>query len=215
MSDNSIEAITAHIEKHVGPISNVWHEIMSDIVHVDVHQVAPTEERPYWTLITSGMSDLPMKTSKENEAWAYAELMLCLPKEWPLDKADFKDEKYYWPIRWLKILARFPHEYKTWLCWSHSMPNGDPAEPLASNVGFDGVVLHRPKTVSTDFWRLKIRENKVIHFFSVVPLYPGEMQLKLKSGSEALEKLFEENKITEVVDINRKDVSKKPWWRLK
>ena len=214
MSDSSMEAISDHIEKHIGPIGNVWHEIISDLVHIDVHQVAPTEDRPYWTLITSGMSDRPMQAPAGREEWRYAELMLCLPKEWKLEQTDFKDPANYWPIRWLKVLARFPHEYKAWLCWGHTMPNGDPAQPLHSSVPFDGVMLLRPQTVSKEFWRLKIREDKVIHFFSVIPLYPGEMSLKLKEGAEQLEKRFEKRKVSEIVDARRPDVSKKEWWRL-
>ena len=185
----------------------VWHEIMSDLVHVDIHEVAPSEERPYWTLVTSGMSDLPMPASERNRDWAYSELMLCLPPEWKLDRDSFKDESNYWPVRWLKILARFPHEYKTWLSWGHSMPNGDPAKPLAHDVPFTGVVLTRPYTLSTDFWTLKIREDKKIQFLAVIPVYPGEMDLKLKHGSDELERLLEKYKLTEIVDRNRRDVS--------
>lgn len=214
MDDSQIEPISDHIERHIGKIDNVWHENLSDIVHIDVHQVAPTVERPYWTLVTSGMSDLPMAASPENRDWAYAELMICLPKEWPLDQTSFKDENNYWPIRWLKMLARFPHEQKTWLCWGHSMPNGDPAQPLAPGVPFTGVVLARPATVSTDFWTLKIRDDKLIQFFAVFPVYPGEMELKLAIGSNELERLFEQNKITEIVDARRRDVSQREWWRL-
>jgi hypothetical protein len=214
MADNSIEAISNHIEAHIGPIATVWHEIMSDLVHIDVHQVAPTEDRPYWTLVTSGMSDKPMPAPTGCEEWRFAELMLCLPREWKIEQTDFKDPANYWPIRWLKVLARFPHEYKTWLCWGHTMPNGDPAQPLHSSVPFDGVMLLRPQTVSKDFWRLKIRDDKVIHFFSVVPLYPGEMNLKLKEGAEELEKRFEKRKVSEIVNARRLDVSKKEWWKL-
>ena len=214
MADNSIDAISNHVEAHIGPIATVWHEIMSDLVHVDVHQVAPTADRPYWTLVTSGMSDKPMAAPPGREAWRFAELMLCLPAEWKMMETDFKDSANYWPIRWLKILARFPHEYKTWLCWGHSMPNGDPAEPLDSSVPFDGVMLLRPQTVPKEFWSLKIRDDKVIQLFSVIPLFPGEMRLKLKEGAETLEKRFEQRKVSEIVDPFRPDVSKKEWWRM-
>jgi len=214
VSDSSIEAISAHIEKHVGPIATVWHEVLSDLVHVDVHQVAPTDDRPYWTLVTSGMSDLPMAAPKGSEEWQYAELMLCLPKEWKMEQTDFNDERHYWPIRWLKILARFPHEYKTWLSWGHSMPNGDPSSAIHPSVPFEGVILLRPQTVSNEFWRLQIRDGKVIHFFSLVPVYPGEMNLKLKEGTEELEKRFERHKVSEIINPSRRDVSKREWWRM-
>jgi hypothetical protein len=214
MEDSCVEAISSHIEKHVGPIATVWHELVSDVVHIDVHQVAPTDERPFWTLITSGMSDLAMTTPAEYEAWAFAELMICLPKEWKMDETDFKDEKYYWPVRWLKILARFPHEYQTWLSAGHSIPNGNPPNVIHETVLFDCMMLSRPKTVSTEFWTLPVHEKKKIQFFSVMPLYPGETILKLKKGSEELESRFERYKISEIVDPKRRDVSRRDWWQL-
>src|SRR5262245_57390237 len=51
----SIEAIGQHIERYVGPPASVFHELISDLVHLDVHMVQPTFERNYYTLITSGM----------------------------------------------------------------------------------------------------------------------------------------------------------------
>lgn len=214
LQDSCMESITDHIEKHVGSIATVWHEILSDLVHIDVHQVAPTEERPFWTLVTSGMSDLPMAAPKGSEAWTFAELMICLPKEWKMAETDFKNEEFYWPVRWLKILARFPHEYKTWLSWGHTIPNGDPSKPFHDSVLFECMMLMRPKTVSSEFWTLPIRENKKVQFFCVTPLYPGEIELKLQKGSQELERLFERYKISELVDPKRRDVSRKDWWKV-
>jgi hypothetical protein len=214
MSDSSMEKISNHIETHVGPISMVWHEVLSDLVHIDVHEVAPTADRPFWTLVTSGMSDLPMHAPAGCEDRAFAELMICLPKDWKMSQDDFKNERYYWPVRWLKILARFPHEYKTWLSWGHTMPNGDPAQILHETVPFDCMLLLRPKTVSTDFWQLPVRNNKTIHFLALFPLYPGETILKLKKSADEIESRFERQKISEILDSKRRDVSKNEWWKL-
>jgi hypothetical protein len=214
MEDSYMEAITAHIEKHIGPVKTVWHEILSTIVHIDVHQIEPTAERPYWTLVTTGMSDLPMSAPPQYHDWAYAELMICLPKEWKMTETDFKDERYYWPVRCLKYLALFPHQYKTWLSWGHTIPTGDPAMPIHDSVPFNCLMLGCPVTVSTDFWTLPVRDDKKIHFFSVIPLYPGEMELKLKKGAEELAKRFARHKISEIVNPMRRDVSKTKWWKL-
>ena len=70
-----IETISNHIEEHVGPVSQVLHELVSDLVHVDIHQVSPTKSRPYHTLITSGMSDRPMTLPEGvDDEWQFAEL---------------------------------------------------------------------------------------------------------------------------------------------
>lgn len=42
--DSSIDEISDHIEKNVGKIHMVFHELVSDQVHIDVHWVKPTTE---------------------------------------------------------------------------------------------------------------------------------------------------------------------------
>ncbi|MFB6721297.1 hypothetical protein ACFCV3_14090 [Kribbella sp. NPDC056345] len=54
------EAIDRHIQTHFGPIDFVLHEVVGHLVTVHVYVIAPTAERPYQTLITSGMSERPM-----------------------------------------------------------------------------------------------------------------------------------------------------------
>src|SRR6185295_19871223 len=72
--EQNIEAIAAHIEKHIGPPDSVFHEIISDLVHIDVHFVAPAPERNFRTLVTSGMSDRPMNAPEGAEHLRYAEM---------------------------------------------------------------------------------------------------------------------------------------------
>jgi hypothetical protein len=88
----SIERISDHIEKYIGVPSVVLHEKISDLVHVDVHVVPPGGERDFYTLITSGMSDRPMKAPPQFVALRFAEIMVCLPPHWPLSSEAFKDE---------------------------------------------------------------------------------------------------------------------------
>lgn len=175
----SIEEISDHIEKHVGPVEIVLHELVSNQVHIDVHWVKPTNERPFHTLVTSGMSDKPMKTPEGAEECEFSELVICLPDSWKLSEEDQKDENNYWPIRWLKYLARFPHEYNTWFWWGHTIPNGDPAEPFADNTNLNTMLLMPTLVFGEGFQRLEL-PNKKIHFFSLIPLYTEEVNLKMK-----------------------------------
>lgn len=206
MSESNLQAIDDHVAEHIGKIENVWHEIVSDIVHIDVHVVPPRPERPYYTLVTSGMSDLPMNAPEGAEDWKYAELMLCLPPDWPLTTEAFKDERNYWPVRWLKTLARFPHEYETWLSVAHTIPNGDPPEPLADNTRFTGFMLVPPLTTSVEFHELLVPPLRTIHFHALLPLTAAEMTFKLKHGADALMERLEKAKVTELIDIRRKSV---------
>jgi hypothetical protein len=205
----SIEAISSHIEWHVGKIDSVFHELVSDLVHVDVHRIKPSKKKPYYTLVTSGMSDRPMRTPKVAEVSPFAELCISLPKDWPMSEESFKDERNYWPIRWLKMLARFPHEYETWLGFGHTMPNGDPAQPLDATTEMCCWLILPPVLHSNEFCELKVNTVKTIEFFALVPLYREEMELKLKQGAEPLMDRFDKHGINELLDIKRPNVCKR------
>lgn len=212
----NIEAISAHIEKHIGKIELVFHEIVSDIVHIDVYWVKPTEKFPFHTLVTSGMSDKPMYAPEGIEIPRYAELCVLLPADWPIEaqpfqtmEESFEDENNYWPVRWLKMLARFPHEYSTWLGQGHTIPNGENAEPFAANTKFGCMILLPSLSLGRNFRELKINDEKTINFHCLYPLYKEEMNHKLKNGLEALIDLFEKFRVTDVVDIKRRNTCAK------
>lgn len=204
-----IERIAGHIAQHLGEPSLVFHEIVSDLIHVDVHIVPPRPDRNFNTLITSGMSERAMKVPEGAEEFSYAELMICLPPDWPLRHEDFQDENNYWPVRLLKVLARLPHEYDTWLSFAHTVPNGDPPEPYAENTGFCGAILSPPTLAPEAFWQFQVNPETVIHFFAVLPLYAEESDLKLKKGADELFDRFDKQGISEIVDLKRKNVAKK------
>ncbi|MCF7749314.1 suppressor of fused domain protein [Bacillus subtilis subsp. subtilis] len=207
--EECIEQISAHIEQHLGPISRVFHEIVSDAVHIDVHVVPATEDFPHLRLVTSGMSDLPMTLADDVEAPPYMELMVTLPADWPIQHDDFDNEAHYWPIRLLKQLARLPHKLDTWLGFGHTIPNFDPPQPYAPGVGFDGAIVLPPVNAPEGFGHLVIDDRKTIVFMSIVPLYPEEMALKLKKGSDALLDRFDAKGVSDIIEPGRVNVAKK------
>lgn len=209
----NIERISAHIEECVGPVASVYHELISDLVHIDVHMVAPTPERDFYTLVTSGMSDRAMHVPEGLEDYRYCELMIALPADWPMDQEAWKDDANYWPVRMLKYLARFPHEYETWLWAMHTIPNGDPPEPFAVNTQLSGVILLPPLTVRPEFHQLVVDDAKTIHFHAIIPLHANEMDLKLKKGAEALFDGFDRDGVSELLNAGRGSTLRpKRWW---
>ena len=182
--------ISAHLRRTLGAGDDamVWHELVSDRVHIDIHLVPPTEDRPFFVLVTSGMSGAPMdlpSTVEDPEQWRRAELCLFLPADWPTDQASWNDEASYWPVRLLKSLARLPHLYNTWLGWGHSIPNGDPAVPYAENTAFVGAVILPPYVLGDAFF-VDDQKGDIIRFFQVVPVYAEELDYKLQKGTDAL-----------------------------
>lgn len=213
-SSEDVELIEKHIEQHVGKAEFVWHELLSDLVHIAVHWVKPSPARRAHTLLTTGMSDLPMTTPPGAEKFKYCELLITLPTNWELSDGSFRDEKNYWPIRLLKSLARFPHEYSTWLWRAHTVPNGNPAQPYSASTSFTGAIISPPITLPADFFTLRCSPDKTVYFFSVIPLYSEEMDLKLKKGADALFDIFDKHGVADVVNIDRANVGKKKWWQL-
>lgn len=182
------ERIAAHIEKHLGPIQASFLETESDLVQLDLKVVGPSEERPFYTVVTSGMSARPMKAPEGMAECRYAELLICLPLDWPiLDREALADERRYWPLRWLKTLARFPHEYDTWLYWQHTVPNGEPPQPFAPDTELCSILLLDPLLAPPEFARLELEDEDAVHFFALIPLYADELAFKLEHGGDALE----------------------------
>lgn len=210
----NLAAIEAHLAQFLGEVETVYHEILSDRIHLDILQIPATPERPYQVLVTSGVSDLPMQVPEGLEAMNRVELMMALPPTWPLTEAAFEHEVHYWPVRWLKQVGRLPHDHGTWIGWGHTIPNGDPAEPIA-NTAFIGVMLTPAYWLGPAFHRMESDTGDRVTFYTLVPLYPEEMQLKLKKGAEELEERFEKRGVDFVLDTNRPNVATRRsfFWR--
>jgi Suppressor of fused protein (SUFU) len=202
-----IEGLTDHVERHLGPEPHVFHELVSDIVHVDVLRAAPTDELPFNTLMTCGMSERPMAAPDDFPEGRYAEVMLRLPPDWPLDDEAFKDESAYWPVRLLKTLARVPHEYDTWLWYGHTIPNADPPEPYAPNTQLCGAFLLTPVLGPDGFDRADVA-GRQINVLAVVPVHADEMEMKLEKGAEELAEQLDRAKVSEVVEPGRPSVAR-------
>jgi hypothetical protein len=207
--ETALPAITQHIERHLGPIEAVFHELVSDAVHIDVHHVLPTAKRPYHALVTSGMSDLAMNVPAGADVPRFLELMVTLPRAWRVSQEAFADEAWYWPVRQLKTLARFPHKYDTWLGSGHTVTNGEPAQPLATTTKLCGAILLPALGVPAGFNQLRISDEKVVHFLAVVPLYEEEMALKMRDGTSVLIERLGKQRVTDVVDPQRKNAVRK------
>lgn len=209
-NEDTIGRISDHIEKTIGPIESVYHELISDLVHIDVYWVKATKSRPYHCFVTSGMSDLPMNVPEGLENFKYAELCVLLPTSWfrgemttQSMQEHFTDENVYWPIRWLKIMAVFPHQYGTWIGYGHTIPNGPDAEAFAPHTRLSSILLLPNMHLGERFGELKINENKTIYFYNIYPLYKEEMDYKLKHGSDALIDKMSKYQVTDILQFDR------------
>ena len=166
--------------------------------------IEPAPERNYYTLVTMGMGAHRMNVPKDlrKSKVDRAELLITLPPDWKIADADIENEKWYWPLRWLKVLARLPGEYNTWLGYGHTVPGG---EPFAENTDLCGVLITMPYHFGSEAAVCKFSDGNEINFYQVVPLYDNEMNFKIENGAEALEDLFPDD-FDMVVDVARKNL---------
>jgi hypothetical protein len=203
------EEFDAHVARFLGEDYVVWHELASDTIHLDVYMWAPTPDRPFYTFVTSGMSDRPMTTphgAREQGVTDLAELVVCLPEGWPVPEqgaAPWDDESYF-PIFWLKSLARLPSEYDTWLGFGHTIPNGDPAEPLTDGSDLVGWVLLPPMTLPDEGRSVDLPGGRRIDLFGIIAVTAAELDRKLATGVASLFSGFDAQGVNEVLDVGRR-----------
>jgi hypothetical protein len=193
--------------------------MLSSLIHVDVHVIPPRPDRDVWTLFTTGMSDRPMSTEPGFEDHRFAELILVLPSSWKIDQLRVTPppadaDHWYWPIRWLKSLARFPHEHKTWLGQGHTLPNGDPPQPFVSDTELCAWLLLPPINVPAEARQIALADGRRVHLYMMHALYLNELSLKLGKGTNALLDAFGKADKSETLVVDRPSTVRKKLFGL-
>lgn len=177
-------------------------EIMSEYVRVDIHIMDPTAAEPFTVVYTTGMSDLPMTLPRQvKKDLSRCELYILLPGDWGLGElGPDTPMSVYWPVGLLKFLARFPHEYQTWLGYGHTVPNGPDYAPFDDSVGFGGVVLDGGDGPLGGF---EAADGQRVMLYGVIPCYKEEIEYKLKYGMDKLDALLRQHQALGVLDPRR------------
>ena len=177
-------------------------------MNIDIYVVEPTTEFNYYVLLTCGMGAYRMNVPEEmvKSKVDRAELVMYLPADWPLYDGD-DDYNKLWPVIHLGVLAHLPVYEDSWLGWGHTFSNnGD--KPISDKVGFNSFLLLN----NGDSDVCPLPDGSEVNFYDIVPLYPEEMEYKMRSSVEDLLKLFdddEEEIPLNMIDIHRKNVCAK------
>lgn len=201
----ALSTLVPHMEKHFGPVKSVSHELASHLVHVDIHIIPPSAERDHYVLFTTGMSDRAMTIPRDCADMARVELMLSLPSNWRLDDVSIRQyEKWSWPLKWMRMLARLPHEHNSWLGFGHTIPNGDPPRPFASGTKLCCWMLLPSVQLEDAAWTVETPSKKQIAVYALHALHRAEMTLKLDEGLDPLLEAWSAAGVTEVLEPGRK-----------
>lgn len=182
-------AFEAHLTEFLGDRFTVLSERASRHIHLDVYVFEPSAEVPHITLVTAGMSDLPMPVPGSG-AQLRMELMLALPRGWPgldpLEGEALAREENFWPLRLLKDVARYPSSFNAFLSWGHTV-DGSAGDLDRGPSPFAGALIGPPLGYPAELMRAPTPRGDV-QLLAVMPLTPAEMAFKasLPSGGEAL-----------------------------
>jgi len=199
--------IRVHLDFQVGKPSRVFEDAFPDPIELSLYPIPPGKRRPWWTIVTSGMSSAPMRVREpgEPERLEHAELCMLLPPDWPVGDPGADEE--HWPLTMLGDLARLPHQYDTWLGPSHVVANGSPLEPYAPMARFAGAIVLPPRLNGRRFERFRATDEVTIRFLAVVPLLPDELALAERVGSPVLAEMLARNGVTELLAPDRASVA--------
>lgn len=193
--------IQAHVEQHLGPVTRTFREGDIDILCVDA-----AFDRPVHMLITAGMSDVAMNASRK-DAPSRIELMMTLPEQWKLAGLH-PSEPRYWPVRLLAELVALPQKTGRALAWGDTVPNGDPPAPYTRDSKLCGIIVAPSLLVPKEFYALDIADRH-IEFYAAIPLYREELEARADQGMEFLLTRLLEHRVSDLVDIKRRNVMKK------
>ncbi len=179
-----------HYKKFFGTMSdNVMHSTDAHEVHVDIYQFEPSRKRPYWTLITGGMSDKRQNIPQDVD-WASPRTEIL----------TYVEEPYERIFAVLKLLAEMPFEEESYMHWFHTISVGEPVTERQTELTCAFLVppfFEKPK-----FDSLQIGRDKV-DFLMMVPITMQERHYAKENGPEALLEVFEQANLGPVFDENR------------
>lgn len=197
--EEDLERLDEYISEHFGEFNQVFHEIVSLDIHLNVCIIPPEDGRNFYTLVTMGMGAHAMNLPAEyaDMGLERAELMICLPEDWNLEN---EEEKWYWPVRLLKTLARLPVQEDGWLGWGHTI---DYDKPFDGSTGLCGAILIDPVDFGDVEDECVLADGSIVNFYQIVPLYREELDFKQKTDAESLLKKLSEN--VTIVNPSRKN----------
>ncbi len=201
------ELIEKHIEGYFENAEvNVFHEIPTLDIHLDVYHVKP-KDSGYELLLTAGMSSMAMNVNeipKDADSYRFAELMVLIPKGIDFGKIYPGKTKYDWIISMIKQAAKFPHFYDTWVGVGHTIQADEDMKPYSDETDFCGCLVLPTMTFPEDFQKID-SPNGVINIYGLFPMYKEELEFKIENGFNAFVQFLIKNNTPEIINFERKN----------
>lgn len=177
-----IEVLENFIDETFGEFDGILEEEGAEEGDIEICVIPPDEGREFYTLVTVGMGAFEMDIPEELEEYQLerAELIICLPPDW---KIFSMEDRWQWPIRLLKNLARLPFEEDTWIGWGHTIDNGQSFDDSTEQCGS---MLIKPVLFGEGEMVCVLPDGRRVNFYHVLTLYREEMEYKMEHGANEL-----------------------------
>lgn len=198
------EALRAHCDLYLGESAGVFVELVSDLVHIDLLMHEPSDLRPFWTIVTSGVSDLATAAPNEAAQYRRIELLTYLPASWPVRSWGARgSDEAWWPARMLKEVGRFVHQHRTWIAPGHTIGlGGERHTPLTPGSLLTSVILLAPLFEADSFDELSMGSTPC-RFVWVCPITEAEERLTLEQDASDLFALMNQHQLPKEIDPHR------------
>lgn len=155
--------------------------------------------------MTVGLSNYDMPVPEMYAGRNLTELVFCLPSYWDLD--SISDQ---WVYAWIQKFAKHVIEKETWFGPGHTIPNGNPVEPISERMKQKYFILTDPIYLKSELSPITV-DDKTVHFLAILPIFEDEMDYKLGKGTFKLLKKIEGKGISEILDDFRMSSLKSKW----
>ncbi len=191
-------ALVEHYERFFGAQNIiVYHERKSLGVHVDLYIYPPTEDRPFITAATIGMSALPLEESglcehcreHGNVLKHRTELLMYLDPNW-----DFDGFVGWYPLLMMAFVARAPHleDFSIGSGISYEFPEDLIVEGSLLTNGY--IIKPWFENLDGNNWKefsdIALPNGDVCNLYWLVPITTVECYVKRSKGTGALNELL-------------------------
>ena len=190
-----LKAWNAYVKTHFGPVKEILWDRGTSKFPIQIAVIEPIPEKNYYTLVTLGMITHKMRCPEgiPNRL----ELAIRLPADWELDNIR---ERWYWPIRWLRLLARIPKMENTRFEHGHTMDN---CRNLTEDSQIRGFAFHRPGEETS---AVELSKGELFDMLCLIPIYEGELTYATNCDTEELFRRMDERMRLGPVDMERRNV---------
>ena len=199
------EAITHYIEQQYGKPDTIHHIFNNSQIQLDIAIIRPTEDIPYFKLVSIGAGTYKMEIPEElnfsvNDR---AEYVIYLPMDWNSNSDTNLDS---WVNKTLGLATIFPPLANDWTGVGHTMLYNEDWSPVSDTIKFNSYILLESKGKDGQIVE-PVRlgnSDKTVAFHQVFPLYPEELNYTMEHSTQELLDLFGPD-MDYAIDINRKN----------